>query len=76
MVKAVKKSRTALPLDEIEQEILIMRQVDHPHIVRLFEWYEDGNRIYLVLDYLKGGSLKDAQTPRSALLLVFPLVLL
>ncbi|CAJ1344093.1 unnamed protein product [Effrenium voratum] len=59
VVKAVKKSRTALPLDEIEQEILIMRQVDHPHIVRLFEWYEDGNRIYLVLDYLKGGSLKD-----------------
>ena len=55
----VKKSRTALPLDEIEQEILIMRQIDHPHMVRLFEWYEDGNRIYLVLDYLKGGSLKD-----------------
>ena len=81
MIKAVKKSRTALPLDEIEQEILIMRpgytcdcprlelqgltclhlrrQIDHPNIVRLFEWYEDGNRIYLVLDYLKGGSLKD-----------------
>ncbi|CAE7443791.1 CPK8 [Symbiodinium natans] len=59
VIKAVKKSRTALPLDEIEQEILIMRQIDHPNIVRLFEWYEDGNRIYLVLDYLKGGSLKD-----------------
>ena len=25
VIKAVKKSRTALPLDEIEQEILIMR---------------------------------------------------
>ncbi|CAL1130642.1 unnamed protein product [Cladocopium goreaui] len=59
VIKAVKKSRTALPLDEIEQEILIMRQIDHPHMVRLFEWYEDGNRVYLVLDYLKGGSLKD-----------------
>ncbi|CAK9029658.1 Lon protease (ATP-dependent protease La), partial [Durusdinium trenchii] len=59
VIKAVKKSRTALPLDEIEQEILIMRQIDHPHMVRLFEWYEDANRVYLVLDYLKGGSLKD-----------------
>ncbi|CAL1152863.1 unnamed protein product [Cladocopium goreaui] len=59
VIKAVKKSRTALPLDEIEQEILIMRQIDHPHMVRLFAWYEDGNRVYLVLDYLKGGSLKD-----------------
>ena len=55
----VKKSRTALPLDEIEQEILIMRQIDHPHMVRLFEWYEDATRVYLVLDYLQGGSLKD-----------------
>eukprot|EP00931_Biecheleriopsis_adriatica_P056261 TRINITY_DN33331_c0_g1_i1.p1 TRINITY_DN33331_c0_g1~~TRINITY_DN33331_c0_g1_i1.p1 ORF type:complete len:727 (-),score=178.01 TRINITY_DN33331_c0_g1_i1:76-2256(-) len=60
VVKAVKKSRTLLPLDEIEQEILIMRQIDHPHVVRLFEWYEDTNRIYLVLEVLRGGTLKDA----------------
>lgn len=59
VVKAVKKSRTLLPLDEVEQEILIMRQVDHPHVVRLFEWYEDGNRIYLILEFLRGGTLKD-----------------
>lgn len=36
-----------------------MRQIDHPHMVRLFEWYEDATRVYLVLDYLQGGSLKD-----------------
>ena len=100
VIKAVKKSRTALPLDEIEQEILIMRpeiqyrfsplsnlvgclpglqrrQIDHPNIVRLFEWYEDGNRIYLVLDYLKGGSLKDVvlqlnKKARAGLALSFP----
>jgi len=59
VVKAVKKSRTLLPLDEVEQEILIMRQVDHPHVVRLFEWYEDANRIYLILEFLRGGTLKD-----------------
>mmetsp|Transcript_58276 Transcript_58276/g.103486 ORF Transcript_58276/g.103486 Transcript_58276/m.103486 type:complete len:693 (-) Transcript_58276:160-2238(-) len=59
VVKAVKKTRTSLPLDEIEQEILIMRQIDHPHIVRLFEWYEDSSKIYLVLELLRGGTLKD-----------------
>eukprot|EP00930_Biecheleria_cincta_P089513 TRINITY_DN78841_c0_g1_i1.p1 TRINITY_DN78841_c0_g1~~TRINITY_DN78841_c0_g1_i1.p1 ORF type:complete len:714 (-),score=151.69 TRINITY_DN78841_c0_g1_i1:49-2190(-) len=59
VVKAVKKSRTLLPLDEIEQEVLIMRQVDHPHVVRLFEWYEDSNRIYLILEFLRGGTVKD-----------------
>lgn len=59
VVKAVKKSRTHLPIDEIEQEIIIMRQVDHPHVVRLFEWYEDTTKIYLVLEALKGGTLKE-----------------
>mmetsp|Transcript_114929 Transcript_114929/g.245373 ORF Transcript_114929/g.245373 Transcript_114929/m.245373 type:complete len:703 (+) Transcript_114929:57-2165(+) len=59
VVKAVQKSKTSLPLDEIEQEILIMRQIDHPNIVRLFEWYEDAGRIYLVLEALKGGTLKE-----------------
>mmetsp|Transcript_29225 Transcript_29225/g.89935 ORF Transcript_29225/g.89935 Transcript_29225/m.89935 type:complete len:724 (+) Transcript_29225:101-2272(+) len=59
VVKAVLKTRSTMPLDDIEQEILIMRQVDHPHVVRLFEWYEDSNHYYLVLEALKGGTLKD-----------------
>jgi len=59
VVKAVHKAKVRLPLDEVEQEILIMRQVDHPHVVRLMEWYEDAGMIYLVLEALKGGTLKD-----------------
>jgi len=59
VVKAVKKSRARMPVEDIEKEILVMRQVDHPHIVRLFEWYEDSNRIYLVMEALKGGTLRD-----------------
>jgi len=59
VVKAVQKSRTAMPLDDIEREILVMRQVDHPHVVRLFEWFEDSSRFYLVLEALKGGTLKE-----------------
>jgi len=59
VVKQVQKSRTRMPLDDIEQEILIMRQVDHPHIVRLFQWYEDAGHLYLVLEALVGGTLKE-----------------
>lgn len=59
VVKAVKKSRAKMPVEDIEKEILVMRQVDHPHVVRLFEWFEDTSRIYLVLEALKGGTLKD-----------------
>eukprot|EP00913_Durusdinium_trenchii_P011702 g10990.t1 len=35
-------------------------QVDHPHIIRLHEWYEGSSKIYLVMDAIKGGTLRDA----------------
>lgn len=59
VVKAVKKSSAQMPVEDIEREILVMRQIDHPNIVRLFEWYEDKKQIYLVMDALRGGSLRD-----------------
>jgi len=59
VVKAVKKSRVKIPLEDVEREIMVMRQVDHPHIVRLFRWYEDKKCVYLILEALKGGTLKD-----------------
>eukprot|EP00747_Dinoflagellata_sp_TGD_P188578 gnl/TRDRNA2_/TRDRNA2_47799_c0_seq1.p1 gnl/TRDRNA2_/TRDRNA2_47799_c0~~gnl/TRDRNA2_/TRDRNA2_47799_c0_seq1.p1 ORF type:complete len:696 (+),score=165.32 gnl/TRDRNA2_/TRDRNA2_47799_c0_seq1:93-2180(+) len=59
VVKSVKKSRAKLPVEEVEKEIMIMRQVDHPHVIRLHEWHEDQNNVYLVLEPLKGGTLRD-----------------
>jgi serine/threonine protein kinase len=59
VVKAVKKSQAKLPVEDIEREILIMRQIDHPHVLRLFEWYEDQGRVYLVIEFLKGGTLRE-----------------
>jgi len=59
VVKAVEKSRMKLPVEDIEKEIMIMRQLDHPHIVRLFEWYEGSSTVYLVIDCLKGGTLRE-----------------
>jgi serine/threonine protein kinase len=58
VVKVVGKSRARMPLEDIEREIILLRQVDHPHIVRLFEWYEDDRSIYLVMDFCRGGTLK------------------
>lgn len=60
VVKVVKKSRVQIPVEDVEREILVMRQVDHPHIVRLRRWYEDRNNLYLVMDALKGGTLRQA----------------
>lgn len=39
------------------KEISILRQINHPNIVRLFESIETEDRIYLVLEYCGGGDL-------------------
>lgn len=38
-------------------EVDILRQIDHPNIVRLYEFYEDSQSYHLVMELLKGGDL-------------------
>eukprot|EP01054_Gregarina_sp_Poly1_P005385 Gregarina_sp_Poly_1__5384@NODE_2842_length_1640_cov_267_736809_g1793_i0_p1_GENE_NODE_2842_length_1640_cov_267_736809_g1793_i0NODE_2842_length_1640_cov_267_736809_g1793_i0_p1_ORF_typecomplete_len450_score48_42Pkinase/PF00069_25/9_2e76Pkinase_Tyr/PF07714_17/2_5e40Kinaselike/PF14531_6/3_4e18Kdo/PF06293_14/2_8e11EFhand_7/PF13499_6/1_8e08Pkinase_fungal/PF17667_1/1_5e08EFhand_8/PF13833_6/0_00027EFhand_8/PF13833_6/2_2WaaY/PF06176_11/2_9e05APH/PF01636_23/9_4e05APH/PF01636_23/7_3e03RIO1/PF01163_22/5_2e05 len=45
--------------DRFRQEIEIMKCLDHPNIVRLFESFEDATDIYLVMDFCAGGELFD-----------------
>lgn len=59
VVKAAGKSQVKLPVEDCEREIMVMLELDHPHLIRLYEWYEGGSSIYLVLDALKGGTLND-----------------
>ncbi|CAE7022031.1 unnamed protein product [Symbiodinium sp. KB8] len=59
VIKVVEKSQAKLPVEDIEKEIMVLRQVDHPHIIRLHEWYEGSSKIYLVMDAIKGGTLRE-----------------
>ena len=40
-------------------EIEILRNLDHPHIIKLYETFEDTRNIYLVLEICTGGELLD-----------------
>ena len=40
-------------------EINIMRELDHPHIIKLHEVFETENSFYLILDLMQGGKLED-----------------
>lgn len=41
------------------QEIEIMRKIDHPHCVKLFETFEDELHVFMIFELCKGGELFD-----------------
>jgi len=47
------------------EEIDVMRSLDHPNILRLYEVYQDDKRYYLVMELCTGGELFDEITKRS-----------
>ena len=57
-IKVIKKSRVKNPT-RFKNEIEIMKQLDHPNVIKLFETYEDNRNIYLVMELCEGGELFD-----------------
>lgn len=58
-VKAISKEKVGDPKlqDNLDSEISIMRDYQHPNIVRLFEHFNSSRFIYLVLELCNGGDL-------------------
>mmetsp|Transcript_1019 Transcript_1019/g.1302 ORF Transcript_1019/g.1302 Transcript_1019/m.1302 type:complete len:258 (-) Transcript_1019:724-1497(-) len=59
-VKVLRKSH----MDEDEKrmlfnEINILKDIDHPNIVKMYEFFEDEKRYYIVTEICKGGELFD-----------------
>ena len=40
-----------------DEEIELLKQLDHPNIVKLFEYFSDNEKYYLITEYCKGGDL-------------------
>ncbi|BGP47662.1 serine/threonine-protein kinase gin4 [Rhodotorula kratochvilovae] len=43
----------------IEREIVIMKLIEHPNILRLLDVWETGSELYLIMEYVEGGELFD-----------------
>ncbi|KAF4673626.1 hypothetical protein FOL47_010303 [Perkinsus chesapeaki] len=57
VMKTISKTQGHTSQEELELEIECMKKMDHPHILKLFEYYEDANNMYLILDICEGGHL-------------------
>ena len=44
---------------KIFSEINILKDLDHPNILKMYEFFEDEKRYYIVTDICKGGELND-----------------
>lgn len=57
-VKTLSKSQMKT-VEKFKEEIRIMKVLDHPNIVKLYETYEDKVKVYLVMELCNGGELFD-----------------
>jgi BR serine/threonine kinase len=44
---------------KVKREIVILKLVEHPHVLKLYDVLETENKLYLVLEHVKGGELFD-----------------
>ncbi|CAD8108836.1 unnamed protein product [Paramecium primaurelia] len=60
-MKVISKSR--LSTTELQQkfinEINVYKQLDHPHILKLYEFYQDEKNYYIIIELCTGGELFD-----------------
>jgi serine/threonine protein kinase len=60
-IKAIKKK--FIDTDELklqlDREINILKQLDHPNIIKFVDFFEDNTRYYIVMEYVNGKELFD-----------------
>lgn len=44
---------------KVEREIAIMKLIEHPHVLGLYDVYENKKHLYLILEHVSGGELFD-----------------
>eukprot|EP01053_Blabericola_migrator_P003229 Blabericola_migrator_1__3228@NODE_194_length_11541_cov_124_962524_g167_i0_p3_GENE_NODE_194_length_11541_cov_124_962524_g167_i0NODE_194_length_11541_cov_124_962524_g167_i0_p3_ORF_typecomplete_len636_score103_37Pkinase/PF00069_25/4e71Pkinase/PF00069_25/4_1e03Pkinase_Tyr/PF07714_17/8_8e50EFhand_7/PF13499_6/0_00059EFhand_7/PF13499_6/5_5e03EFhand_7/PF13499_6/4_2e13EFhand_7/PF13499_6/8_1e15EFhand_1/PF00036_32/0_0022EFhand_1/PF00036_32/0_0024EFhand_1/PF00036_32/0_0028EFhand_1/PF00036_32/7_5e07EFhand_1/ len=57
--KTINKDKAAVPVEQIEAEVEVLKTLDHPNIIKIFEVYEDYNNIYIIQEVCEGGELLD-----------------
>lgn len=67
-VKVIRKSSTEDRSEtRIQRELDILRLVNHPNIVRLYDLFDEKEKLYFVLEYMAGGALYEVLSSEEML---------
>eukprot|EP00388_Colpodella_angusta_P021354 GDKJ01054083.1.p1 GENE.GDKJ01054083.1~~GDKJ01054083.1.p1 ORF type:complete len:483 (-),score=102.71 GDKJ01054083.1:877-2325(-) len=58
-IKTVTKASTTMTFDNLVAEVAVLKQLDHPNIMKILEFYEDARNYHLVTELYTGGELFD-----------------
>jgi 5'-AMP-activated protein kinase catalytic alpha subunit len=60
-VKILEKSKITdiADVERVSREIHILKTVQHPHVVQLYEIIETPKKLYLIMEFASGGELFD-----------------
>lgn len=59
VVKRVKQEQQRVPGEELVDEVNLLRCLDHPHIIRIFEYFCSDKYIEMIMEPVFGGTLAD-----------------
>lgn len=55
--KVINRSLSNMSLEQIEAEVAVLKSLDHPNIIKIFEVYEDNEHMYIIMENCGGGEL-------------------
>ena len=58
-VKKMSINQSEHKYSNIIKEINLLKHLDHPNIVKYYDYFEEEDYIYLMMEYLEGGTLKE-----------------
>ena len=58
-LKIIKKSEREEENEELLNEIEIMIKLEHPNIIKIYDYYLNKNNYYIIMEYVSGGELYD-----------------
>lgn len=57
MKKIIRRSKNVEDEKEVQNEIFLLKQIDHPHIVKIFEFYTTKLAYFIITEICNGGEL-------------------